>query len=103
SGVSTEFIWTSSLRRRGFGGRRRLLKAVRPTKFLAEPLDPSGRVHEFLLSSEKWMTLATDIHQNLGHRAACLESVPAGAVGHAGLITRVNSALHDQAPNPPGR
>jgi hypothetical protein len=72
------------------------LKAVGSTEFLAESLDATGRIDEFLLSGEEWMAGTTDIDVDFCDGAAGDEGIAAGAVDVAISLFGVDFGFHEQ-------
>jgi hypothetical protein len=80
------------------GRRRSLLKTVAAAELLAEALKPTGRVDEFLLAGEEWVTLAANIDVNLRPGAAGDKRIAASAMHRAGHVTGVSLLFHDATP-----
>jgi len=78
----------------GRGGR--LLETVGAAELLAESLDATGCVDEFLLSGEEGVAGATDIDVDLWDSAAGDERVATGAVDVAISIFGVDFGFHGQ-------
>jgi len=67
--------------------------------FLAEFLDPSGGIHDFLFASIERVTVRAHFNvQRLAHGGTGLESIAATARHGDFLITRVNFCFHGLYP-----
>src|ERR1700694_572895 len=89
---------TSSARASAWRSRASTGSARLGCVLLAEPLHPSGGVHELLLSREEGMAGGADFDVDDGRRRARDEAIAARAL-HAGpLIFGVNSGFHCSHP-----
>jgi len=66
------------------------------TVLLSEFIDPASRIHNFLLTGEKWVTLGANLNvQVMAHGGASLETVAATA-GHVDFVVGwVDFCFHD--------
>jgi len=61
----------------------------------SEPLDPTGRIHQFLFSGEKRVAFGTDFHTYVLFRGTHFNGIPAGTADSCKFVLRMNVALHD--------
>jgi hypothetical protein len=72
------------------GAPRSVLQAV----FLAELLDPAGRIDELLFAGEKRVAIGANLHVNVARRGTCLGHIAAGAGNRGIFVFGMDGWLH---------